>query len=79
MMMGAPNNDFRTPQRGRNGFGFGPVLGLSIALIFVGIIAIVSTTYIFCTKVVIEDGERKRKFSFCHRCRKEKIADINLQ
>ncbi len=55
------------------------VIGFSIAIVVVGIIAIASTSFIFCTKVVIENGERKRKFSFCHRCRKEKITNANLQ
>ena len=55
------------------------IIGFSIALVVVGIIAIAATGFIFCTKVVIEEGQRKRKFAFCHRCRKEKIADINLQ
>ena len=65
------------PPRGPGGRGM--VLGFSLALAILGTIAIASTTFIFCTKVVIENGERKRKFSFCHRCRKEKISDLNLQ
>ena len=63
----------------RNGGGAGMAIGFSIALVIVGSIAIASTSFIFCTKVVIENGERKRKFAFCHRCRNERVTDANLQ
>lgn len=64
------------PPRGPGGRGM--AIGFSLALAILGTIAIASTSFIFCTKVVIENGERKRKFAFCHRCRKEKISDLNL-
>ena len=54
-------------------------IGFSLALAILGTIAIASTSFIFCTKTVIENGEIKRKFALCHRCRKEKISDLNLQ
>ena len=77
-MIGPNGTVFMAPPR-RSGGGWGMAIGFSLALAIVGTIAIASTSFIFCTKVVIENGERKRKFAFCHRCRKEKISDLNLQ
>jgi hypothetical protein len=62
------------PPRGPGGRGM--ILGFSLALAILGTIAIASTTFIFCTKVVIENGERKKSSPFATDAVKRKYLTL---